>query len=77
MAICPKCNKKINSLKEFDKSWAEYEFTVDKDDTYHQIATGEVLPADDDIEFECPLCKAVLFDSDNSVEEATKFLQGK
>jgi len=72
MPKCPKCGKEIDHLREWDKVWRGFDFTIGEDGfpDYDEL---DDYPEAGEIEWECPECATVLF---YNQERAIEFLKG-
>jgi len=73
MAICPKCNKKIDRLVSIQSGYGLWEVKIDKDREI-EYKWIEFTPNDSINGFDCPECGKTLF---TESEEARKFLTSK
>jgi len=74
MPNCPKCGKEIDHLREWDKVWRGFDFTIGEDGLPDYDELNNNYPeADGDNEWECPECNTVLF---YDQERAIEFLKG-
>ncbi len=83
MAVCPKCGKQIDHLRNYALLWRELRFRVEEDKLIHE-PTGDIVFSDPvEEEYVCPECDAVLFRADkpsrvmDAEKEATAFLGKK
>jgi len=72
MAVCPRCNSEIDYLRNFEKCWEEYRFTVRNGCAKYEYTDNTISFGEQ--EYECPECGEVLFYSE---VEAVNFLRGE
>ena len=83
MAVCPKCGKQIDHLRNYTMVWRELRFRVEEDKLIHEPSGDIILGEPIQEEYRCPDCDMLLFKADSSkdvdrVEKlAADFLSGK
>lgn len=61
MAVCPKCGKEIDHLRNYALMWRELNFRVEDGKPLHEPSGDIVFSEPVKEEYECPECGAVLF----------------
>ena len=73
MPECPKCGKEIDNLREWDKVWRGFHFSIGENG-YPSYEELDDYPECGENEWECPECATTLFYAE---ERAIEFLKGQ
>lgn len=73
MPKCPKCGKEIDNLREWDKVWRGFGFSLNDNGEVQYDPLDNYVECGNEIEWECPECSATLFYTE---ERAIEFLKG-
>jgi len=70
---CPKCGAEIDHLRCYEKAWSTATCYINEDYLIVEYSDWDILDVTE-VEYHCPKCDEVLFESE---EEARKFLKGE